>query len=166
MRTQCKRIYSALPSHCDRICNGRCEAVCVSDASPKPRVQSPESTTRVRAVRGQQLEPKTAYSPDPVTASVQREVWHHLTEALGWLSPNDFGRSWPLPRRDRIRELVAEHDADLCRRAARETREIVVSQDRAPNVTALFEKKLLERAEFRRKARESVGLAVAAGGEG
>jgi hypothetical protein len=92
-------------------------------------------------------------SPDPETATIQREVWHHLTEALGWLSLNDHGRNWPLPRRDRLRTLLAGFDADLCIRAARETREIVKAQDRAPNITSLFEKKLRDLAEVRSTVR-------------
>lgn len=101
-------------------------------------------------------QPLNRFSPDPVSSTVQREVWHHLTEALGWLSENDFGRSWPLPRRDRLAELLAQHDPDLCIRAAREAREIVVSQDRAPNITGLFEKKLRELAEVRSTVREAL----------
>lgn len=99
-------------------------------------------------------------SPNPVTATVQREVWHHLTAGLGMLSPNDHGRPWPLPRRDRLRELLAEFDGDLCVAAAKEAREIVQSQDRAPNITSLFEKKLRERAAKREAVRESLGVSA------
>jgi len=97
------------------------------------------------------------YSPDPVTSTVQREVWHHLTEGLGWLSANDHGRSWPLPRRGVLRQLLSEFDEDLCVRAARETREIVKAQDRAPNITGLFEKKLRDLAEIRATVRAELG---------
>jgi hypothetical protein len=102
-------------------------------------------------------------STNPVTSSVQREVWHHLTEGLRWLSLNDFGNDWPLPRRDRLRELLTEFDHDLCLKAARETREIVKAQDRAPNITSLFEKKLRDLAEVRATVRREL---AAAGGEG
>jgi hypothetical protein len=95
-----------------------------------------------------------------VTSSVQREVWHHLTAGLRWLSSNDHGRDWPLPLRDRIRQLVAEFDADLCVRAAKEAREIVASQDRAPNITGLFEKKLRDLAEVRETVRRELGEAA------
>ncbi len=156
MRPQCKRIYSAMPSLCDRICNGRCEAPCVGDASPESRVQSSEFTS------GTGLDssvPFQVFSPDPVTASVQREVWHHLTAGLAWLSANDFGRDWPLPNRRRLRQLLAEFDGDLCLKAARETREIVQVQDRAPNITGLFEKKLRDLAEVRSTVRRELEAA-------
>lgn len=164
MRTQCKRIYSALPTQCDRICNGRCDTACVSDASLEPRVQSLE----VRQGSGLHTHiPLTCKrTTDPVTSSVHREVWHHLTAALASISLNDFGRDWPLPDRRRVRQLLAEFDADLCRWAAREARNIVVSQDRAPNITGLFEKKLRERAEARDAIRDSLAQAAAVGGEG
>lgn len=151
MRTQCERIYSALPTQCERICNGRCGTPCASDASPKPIVQNPD--------KGKGLIPSSGVvSPDPFP--VQREVWHHLTAGLGWLSENDHGRPWPLPRRDVLRRLLAEFDHDLCIRAAREAREIIQAQDRAPNITALFEKKLRELAAVRAEVRDSLEAAA------
>lgn len=84
-------------------------------------------------------------SPSPVLF----EVWHHLTAGLAWLSENDHGRPWPNPDRAALRRLVAEYDADLCIQAARVSREIVQAQDRAPNITGLFEKKLADLAEVR-----------------
>lgn len=160
MRPQCKRIYSAMQTHCERICNGRCEAPCVSDASTEPRVQSPEPRQGTGLCSS--VDQKTNYSPDPnpVTATAQREVWHHLTAGLRMIPLNDFGRDWPLPRRDRIAVALAEHPDDLCVQAARQAREIVQAQDRAPNITALFEKKLGELAEARRVVRESLGAAA------
>lgn len=93
-------------------------------------------------------------SPSPYPP--QREVWQILKGGLDSLALNDYGRPWPNPRRDVIAELVATHDHDLCVRAAREAREIVQSQDRAPNITALFAKKLEEVAEVRSTVRESL----------
>lgn len=153
MHTHCKRIYSAMPMHCQRICNGRCETPCVSDASTETRDQRPDL--------GVGLDTSNQFvSPSPVVrdvvvtrSSAQREVWHHLTAGLGWLSANDHGRPWPLPRRDRLASLLAEFDEDLCVAAAREAREIVQSQDRAPNITALFEKKLRDLASVRTAVR-------------
>jgi hypothetical protein len=97
------------------------------------------------------------YSPTPFPA--QRDVWHHLTAGLATLSLNDHGHPWPNPRRDVIAQLLGEHDDDLCIRAAREAREIVQSQDRAPNITALFAKKVAELAEVRSLVRESLEMA-------
>jgi hypothetical protein len=92
-------------------------------------------------------------SPDP---SVLGEVWHHLTAGLAWLSENDHGRPWPNPDRRALRALTAEFDPDLCIRAACEAREIVIAQDRAPNITNLFAKKLAELAEVRSTVRSSL----------
>jgi|GEM_PF-3385212 len=131
MQTQCERIYSALPTQCERICERRCGTPCASDASPESIVQNPK---------------KGGGSPSP---SVLSQVWHHLTAGLHSLDVNDHGRPWPNPDRATLRRLLAEHEPDLCIRAARETREIVQSQDRAPNITALFAKKLDDLAEVR-----------------
>lgn len=101
----------------------------------------------------------TIGSPSPCS-SVQREVWKILLSGLHSLSLNDYGRPWPYPVRSRIAELVAEFDADLCLKAARETKEIVQSQDRAPRITSLYEKKLRDLAEVRSAVRASVGEAA------
>jgi hypothetical protein len=106
---------------------------------------------------GEGLSNSQCSSPDPFP--VQREVWHHLTAGLAMLSANDHGRDWPNPRRDRIAAALAAYPADLCIRAAREAREIVQVQDRAPNITALFEKKLREQVEARATVRDSLGVA-------
>lgn len=75
------------------------------------------------------------------------------------LSENDFGRPWPSPRREIIVRLVREFDGDLCIQAAREAREIVQVQDRAPNITALFAKKLEALVEIRAAVRNSLETA-------
>ena len=152
MQTQCKRIYSALPTQCQRICNGGCGTPCFSDASPEPIGQNPK--------KGRGLVYSDAdVSPSP---SVLSQVWHHLIAGLRTLSDNDHGRPWPNPDRATLRRLLAEFEPDLCVRAARDTREIVQAQDRAPNITALFEKKLRDLAEVR----EAVRGALADVGEG
>jgi len=120
----------------------------------------------VRPAVGEGLNPSID-SPPPSflthTATVQRDVWQILVGGLHSLSDNDYGRPWPYPQRGVLRRLLAEHDADLCIRAARAAREIVQSQDRAPNITALFAKKLTELAEVRDTVRGS--LATAGEGE-
>jgi hypothetical protein len=159
MRPQCKRIYSALPAQCERICKriceGRCEAPCVSDASPESRVQISDL--------GEGLN-RSVDSPPPSflthTPALQREVWQILLGGLHSLSDNDYGRPWPYPDRGRLADLLARHDDDLCIRAARAAREIVQSQDRAPNITALFEKKLAELVEARKLVRDALAPAV------
>ncbi len=106
------------------------------------RVQRPEARNNGR---GRTTDLVDSPSPNPT----QLEVWQLLLGGLHALSLNDFGRPWPYPRRDVIAQLVADHDEDLCVQAARETREIVQSQDRAPNITRLYEKKLTDLAEVR-----------------
>ena len=101
------------------------------------------------------LEIKSPY-PNPVTATVKREVWHHLTAGLAALSENDFGRPWPNPHRKRLAVLIDGHDDDLCIQAAKQTREIVVAQDRAPNITGLYARKLEELAAVRTTVREAL----------
>jgi len=93
-------------------------------------------------------------------------VWQVLVGGLHALPLNDHDRPWPYPRRDRLAVLLAEHDADLCVKAAREAREIVTAQDRAPNITALFEKKLRDLAEVRNTVRGSLHVEFVSGGEG
>lgn len=94
------------------------------------------------------------------TPTLQRTVWQILVGGIHSLSDNDYGRPWPYPRRDRLAALLAQHPDDLCIQAARQAREIVQSQDRAPNITALFEKKLTELAGARQVVRESLGAAL------
>lgn len=97
---------------------------------------------------------RTVDSPSPNhVAPVNFEVWQILRHAVDGLPLNDFGRPWPYPHRLTIAGLTARYDEDHCLRAAREAREIVQSQDRAPNITALFEKKLRELAEVRSAVR-------------
>jgi hypothetical protein len=86
-------------------------------------------------------------------------VWQILLGGLHSLSDNDYGRPWPYPDRGQLADLLAHHDDDLCIRAAREAREIVQSQDRAPNITALFEKKLREQTEARATVRSALEAA-------
>jgi hypothetical protein len=123
-------------------------------ASPEPRAQSPEL--------GEGLSTSRIDNPSPNNNNAPaREVWQTLIGGLHALSLNDYGRPWPYPRRDVLARLLGEHDADLCIKAAREARVIVTSQDRAPNITALFEKKLTDLAAVRQTVRES----LAEGGE-
>jgi len=87
------------------------------------------------------------YSPNP--NPLHLEVFSVLKGGIDSLPENDFGRPWPDPRRTQLRNLVAGKDRDLCLKAAREAREIVQAQDRAPNITALFARKLEALVEVR-----------------
>ena len=90
-------------------------------------------------------------------------MWQLLVGGVNSLDVNDFGRPWPYPRRSTIARLTDEFDADLCLVAAKEAREIVQSQDRAPNITALFEKKLRDLAEVRAAVRGALSDAAVVG---
>ena len=118
--------------------------------------------TRPDPKEGEGLQ-QSASSP---SLSPTQEVWLTLRSGVNSLDLNDRGRPWPGPNRSTIARLTAEYPADLCLKAAREAKEIVQSQDRAPNVTALFEKRLRElvgeaerRDEVRSAVRESLGEA-------
>jgi hypothetical protein len=54
--------------------------------------------------------------------------------------------------------LVEQYPEDLCLAAAEEAREIVQSQDRAPNITNLFAKKLADLAQVRSTVRDSLAF--------
>lgn len=120
---------------------------------PHARIPTRPDPTRARPPEGEGLS-RSVVSPSPFPTA--REVWQLLLGGLHSLSANDHGRPWPYPCRDVIAQLVAEHDSDLCVRAAREAREIVMSQDRAPNITQLFAKKLGELAEVRNAVRDAL----------
>jgi hypothetical protein len=91
-------------------------------------------------------------SPSP-KKPVHLEVWSILKGGLDSLALNDYGRPWPNPKRDVLAQLAGKHDQDLCLRAAWEAREIAQGQDRAPNITGLYAKKLGELAEVRSAVR-------------
>lgn len=88
---------------------------------------------------------------------VLREVWQLLDGGLASLDLNDHGYPWPAPRRSALIALCSRYPEDLCLKAAKEAREIVQSQDRAPNITGLFAKKLEDLAKVRETVREVLG---------
>jgi hypothetical protein len=79
------------------------------------------------------------------------------------LQENDHGRPWPSPKRADIARILAElnPDPDLAERAAREAREIVQSQDRAPNIAGLYAQQLekAKRADVRQQIADSLEAA-------
>jgi hypothetical protein len=83
-----------------------------------------------------------AGTPKPSTSDLAAHVCRIIQGGLDTVSDNDHGRPWPAPKRPTIVRLVADCEPGLVERVARDVREIVQSQDRAPNVTALFEQKL------------------------
>lgn len=106
----------------------------------------------------------------PSLNDLHLEVWSVLQGGIDSLGDNDFGRPWPAPRGNAIARALTQHEPDLVLLAAREAREIVQSQDRAPNITGLFEKKLRDLASeeaHREEVRETVRRELAAvGGKG
>jgi hypothetical protein len=118
-------------------------------------------TDPYRPVVGEGLyKPTGVDSPSP---SVQGEVWVILRGGVDSLDVNDRGRPWPYPSRSSIARLADEYDRDLCLKAAWEAREIVQSQDRAPNITGLFEKKLHDLADVRDAVRGALSDVAAPG---
>jgi hypothetical protein len=92
--------------------------------------------------QGQGLDRDSEDFEEGKAKEVALRVCSVLQGGLDSLRDNDRGRPWPAPKLATITRLVAECDPSLAESVAREVREIVQSQDRAPNVTALFEQKL------------------------
>jgi len=152
-----------------------CETPCVSDASPESKDHSPK-LNRVRAV-GAVDQIQTANSPSPYVPSYSlgvssespllRQVWQILLGALHAISDNDYGRPWPYPERSRLAKLIAGADEELVIIAAKEAREIVQGQDRAPSITGLFEKKLRDLqigVAYRDEVRQTIRAELAVSG--
>jgi hypothetical protein len=91
----------------------------------------------------------------PDGSDIAARVHSILCGGVDSLMLNDRGLPWPQPRRSALVALCSRYPEDLCLKAAREAREIVQSQDRAPNITGLYAKKLEELAAVRREVRES-----------
>jgi hypothetical protein len=89
-----------------------------------------------------------------------RSLFQLLDSGVASCSDTRNGRPWPRPRLRGIEKLVEQYGTDVAVAAAKEAREIVQSQDFAPNVTALFAKKCAdvaaERDEKRRIVREAL----------
>lgn len=83
------------------------------------------------------------------------ELFQLLDSGVASCSDTRNGRPWPRPRKEGIRKLVEQYGTDIALAAAKEAREIVQSQDRAPNVTNLFAKKCADVAAERAE-RESI----------
>jgi hypothetical protein len=94
---------------------------------------------------------------------IARRVCSILQGGIDGLSHNDHGRPWRSPEHSTIAGLITDVDSGLAEKVARDVREIVQSQDRAPNVTKLFEKKL---GDHLAEVREAVRGALADVGEG
>ena len=72
------------------------------------------------------------------------QVFSILDSGVASLSENDHGRPWPGPSPSAIRDALARYGPDgaVALAVAREVREIVQAQDRAPNVSGLYAKRL------------------------
>jgi hypothetical protein len=130
---------------------------------------SPDRPSRARAREGSKGEGKDRRPPSSERGEqhdeLTRRVCSILQGGVDSLDVNDHGRLWPGPKRELIaRTLGPDPNPELAERVARETREIVVSQDRAPNISGLFAQQL-EKAH-RAGVREQItgSLAEAAGG--
>jgi hypothetical protein len=90
-----------------------------------------------------------------------RSLFQLLDSGVASVSDTRSGRPWPRPRIDVIRKLVEQYGTDVALTAAKEAREIVQSQDRAPNVTGLFAKKCVDVAAERESVRDEIRRALA-----
>lgn len=123
-----------------------------TDKAKNPGVKSPNPKAVILASES-----------DPLVA----RVYSILDGGVASIDHLNSGRPWPLPNRAALQRLCATQPEDLCLKAAREAREIVQAQDRAPNITGLYEKKLrdlaagqAERDGVRETIRESLGDAA------
>lgn len=91
---------------------------------------------------------------DSFRTALTSELYGVLDRGVASCMETRNGRPWPRPRKEGIRKLVERYDEDTCRRAAKEAREIVQAQDRAPNVTGLFAKKCADIAAERESVRK------------
>lgn len=98
----------------------------------------------------------------PTLTAFARELFGVLDRAAGDCTETRHGRCWPRPRIEAVRSLVEQYDAETCRRAAKEAREIVQAQDRAPNITALFAKKCADIEAERDSVRDEIRKVLAA----
>jgi len=74
--------------------------------------------------------------------SLAEEVYGILDRGVASLSESPSGRPWPRPSLEVLRRLLGEGaDRERALAVAWEVREIVQAQDRAPNVTGLFEQR-------------------------
>lgn len=93
------------------------------------------------------------------------EVYGVLDRGVASLGTTRNGHPWPRPRKYDIEQLVERYDEETCRQAAAEAREIVQSEDFAPNVTSLFAKKCAdiaaEQEAERLSRREEIRRALA-----
>lgn len=117
----------------------------------------PSRTASSRAVR----EGLPLQDESPSLTALARELFQLLDSGVASCSDMRNGRPWPRPRVEGVRRLVDRFDEETCRQAAVEAREIVQSQDRAPNVTNLFAKKCGDIGAERQAIRDEIRKALA-----
>lgn len=108
--------------------------------------------------RGQGLDSGVVEEKTDDDSELASRVWSILQGGVDSLDTNDRGRPWAGPKLPTIARLIAGVDPRVAEEVARDVREIVQSQDRAPNITGLFEKKL---AEYPAEVRGAVRGALA-----
>jgi hypothetical protein len=142
----------------ERTAFGQCMAAARTAArTPRGRAAAPGRPDPTRPGRGG----LPTGGESPTLTALARELFQMLDSGVASCSEMRNGRPWPRPKVEGVRRLVGEYDEATCLRAAREAREIVQSQDRAPNVTALFEKKCADVAAERRAVRDEIRKALA-----
>jgi len=130
----------------------------VPEFTPDLSLSSPQTCSSVQGHR-EQPEEQPEEQPSPSTRngrvsprarpreaegeadspSLAQEVWAILDRGVASLSEGPGGKPWPRPNLEALRRLLDGVDRERALAIAWETREIVQAQDRAPNVTGLFE---------------------------
>lgn len=134
------RPQSRLAVHRGQNSQGNNQLNCESPSSPTRRTAAPKDKD---------------FHPPPLVLRICSTLQGGVDE----LGENDFNRRWPDPRPAVIAKSLdrLKPPSDLALEVAREAREIVQSQERAPNISSLFILKLEKRiAEQRADARGSV----------
>lgn len=122
-------------------------------APPVPSRPFPDLTLTDQGTAGVGLH---SFAGASFFTALTSELYGVLDRGISSLGDTRNGRSWPRPRKNEIQQLVESYDEATCRQAAKEAREIVQSQDFAPNVTNLFAKKCADIAAERESIRDTV----------
>jgi hypothetical protein len=130
----------------------------LEQADSAPSAKPPGTLPEPSAQEGKGMEGNREGNGNP-KGDLPNRICSILQGGLNTLDENDFGREWPTPKLGTIASLVADVDPEFAIEVAEEVRRIVQAQDRAPNITGLYEQKFTEakRENVREVIAESLG---------